>query len=32
MQAVWDILPKTIAVVLQQLPPSWHEQIEEIRV
>jgi stage III sporulation protein AA len=32
MQAVWDILPKTIAAILQQLPPSWHEQIEEIRV
>lgn len=32
MQAIWDILPKTIAAILQQQPPSWHEQMEEIRI
>ncbi|EZP76102.1 stage III sporulation protein AA [Parageobacillus genomosp. 1] len=32
MQAIWDMLPKTIAAILQQQPPSWHEQVEEIRI
>ncbi|AGT32746.1 stage III sporulation protein AA [Geobacillus genomosp. 3] len=31
MEAVWGILPKTIAAVLQQL-PSWGRNIEEIRI
>ncbi|ATA60630.1 stage III sporulation protein AA [Geobacillus stearothermophilus] len=31
MEAVWGILPKTIAAVLQQM-PSWGRNIEEIRI
>ncbi|QOR83337.1 stage III sporulation protein AA [Geobacillus stearothermophilus] len=31
MEAVWGILPKTIAAVLQQM-PSWGRSIEEIRI
>jgi len=31
MEAVWGILPKTIATVLQQM-PSWGRSIEEIRI
>ncbi|MED3717052.1 stage III sporulation protein AA [Geobacillus thermodenitrificans] len=31
MEAVWGILPKTIAMAVQQL-PSWRDGIEEIRI